>query len=65
MVEEIVMWHPDAAQIITDYMIGQQCTPYQEMLSYNMENPYLSVSLRILCPRHVTVSTEFQNTAYT
>jgi len=34
------MWNPDVAQIITKYIIGQRWTPYKEMLSNNIENPY-------------------------
>jgi len=35
------MWNPDVAQIITKYITGQRWTPSQEMLSNNIENPYL------------------------
>jgi len=43
---EIVMWSPDVAQI-TKCIIGQRWTPFQDMSSDNMGNPYLSDSLSV------------------
>ncbi|RDX75430.1 hypothetical protein CR513_44683, partial [Mucuna pruriens] len=61
MGRDFMMWSPDVAQIITKYTTGQRWTPFQEMLSANMENPYLSDTLlSILYPRNKILSSKKQ-----
>jgi len=57
--------NPDVAQVIIVYYWATMDTLQRDVIQQHRKPIFAGLTLSILCPRHVTVSAKFQNTANT